>query len=233
MDKNTAAQTLIDAAELVHSDEVRAAMEIGAAALRIVSGIESERDHLRARVAELEAESETLKHHLEKSEATALELADRLECAQWPQTAEPVEYDEDLHDAWQYRLVELVKQYRDAEAGHEVRDAFRAITAHINVLPMGMAMLPAEARAGLTIQANEIDRLRAHIADLDDQLGDMRRDLNDARSAQQPAQDVARDALERIAIYPLGRGDEISAHGYRKIAREALTALAASKGDKA
>lgn len=51
----------------------------------------------------------------------------------------------------------------------------------------------------MTRAANEIDRLRAQVADLDDQLADMRRDLSDARSGWESAVAEVRELEAREA----------------------------------
>jgi len=111
------------------------------------------------------------------------ELLNRCYVALGEQQVQEGQYDDELHEAWQSRLIGLIKSYRAADDGSEVRDVFRAITAHIEVQPMSMTMLPAEAQAGLALQRNEIDRLKQQLRAEGDRITELRQDAMDMTSA--------------------------------------------------
>ena len=71
--------------------------------------------------------------------------------------------DEMLHRAWEERMLELVKDYRAADDGLEVRDAWRELQEHIGVLPASLELAVPELRAGIALQLREIERLRSAI----------------------------------------------------------------------
>lgn len=52
-------------------------------------------------------------------------------------------YDEELHNAWVTRALQLAVEYREAEPGREVREAMRAMKAHLEGRPASMDALPA------------------------------------------------------------------------------------------
>ena len=68
--------------------------------------------------------------------------------------------DEDLHAAWRLKMLDLVREYRIADDGEEVRDAWRDIRDHLGVLPASMDLSTQELRCGIALQLKEIDRLR-------------------------------------------------------------------------
>lgn len=47
----------------------------------------------------------------------------------------PMDYDEELHTAWVTRALQLAMDYREADPGREVRDAMRAMKAHLEGRP--------------------------------------------------------------------------------------------------
>lgn len=71
--------------------------------------------------------------------------------------------DEMLHGAWIARMLELAKEYRAADDGRDVRDAWRALQEHIGVLPASLELTVPELRAGIALQLREIERLRGAI----------------------------------------------------------------------
>ena len=50
-----------------------------------------------------------------------------------------MDYDADLHAAWVATALALALEYREADAGGEVRDAFRALKGHLEGQPASMA----------------------------------------------------------------------------------------------
>lgn len=49
-----------------------------------------------------------------------------------------MDYDEELHAAWVKQALHLALEYREAEPGREVRDAMRAMKAHLEGRPASM-----------------------------------------------------------------------------------------------
>lgn len=49
-----------------------------------------------------------------------------------------MDYDEELHAAWVKQALHLAMHYREAEPGREVRDAMRAMKAHLEGRPASM-----------------------------------------------------------------------------------------------
>jgi hypothetical protein len=82
--------------------------------------------------------------------------------------------DIELHMAWQAKLLDLAREYRIADDGHEVRDAWRSLREHIGVVPASMELADPELRAGIELQRNEIDRLRQHLRCEGDRVAELR-----------------------------------------------------------
>lgn len=127
------------------------------------------------------------------------ELLNRCYVALGEQQVQEGQYDDELHEAWQSRLIGLIKSYRAADDGSEVRDAFRAITAHIEVQPMSMTMLPAEAQAGLVLQRNEMDRLKQQLRAEGDRIAELNAKLGGQQSVPD-ADALAQSVIERLEL---------------------------------
>lgn len=191
----------------------------------------AEYDALAGKIATLEADNAKLRAELERRESDGrklvpveptpelrealrqaihaapthplAELLNRCYVALGEQQVQEGQYDDELHEAWQSRLIGLIKSYRAADDGSEVRDVFRAITAHIEVQPMSMTMLPAEAQAGLALQRNEIDRLKQQLRAEGDRIAELRQDALDMTSALGDAHSENYRILEELRAWKL------------------------------
>lgn len=90
--------------------------------------------------------------------------------------------DEMLHSAWQGKMLDLVREYRIADDGRDVRDAWRELRQHIGVLSDSMELTVPELRAGIELQLKEIDRLRQHLRDEGDRVTELRDALHSLAS---------------------------------------------------
>jgi hypothetical protein len=73
---------------------------------------------------------------------------------------------------WKGRLLDCAREYRIADDGAEVRDAWRDLKAHVDSLPSILS--DAELRAGVAIQLHEIDRLRKMLREESDRVSTLR-----------------------------------------------------------
>ena len=71
-----------------------------------------------------------------------------------------MDYDSDLHAAWRVKLLDIVKEYRIAEDGNDVRGAWKAIHRHIAEIPSSMDINVNEMLTGISLQRKEIESLR-------------------------------------------------------------------------
>lgn len=92
-------------------------------------------------------------------------------------------YDDELHAAWCDRLNDLAKQYRVADDGREVRDAWRALQQHIDATPASLPIPDRAMRDGLTLQRRKIDNLRMHLRRANIQVLELRRAIEQMRVA--------------------------------------------------
>lgn len=81
-----------------------------------------------------------------------------------------MDYDEELCAAWQGKLLDLAREYRIADDGHEVRDAWKDLREHIGALPASIDLTIPELRTGIALQRNEIDRLRSCLSENGDRI---------------------------------------------------------------
>lgn len=79
---------------------------------------------------------------------------------------------DDMLYQWKGELLDYAREYRIADDGQEVRDAWRDLKAHIDELPS--ALSDAELRAGIALQLREIDRLRQMLRDESDRVSELR-----------------------------------------------------------
>lgn len=61
---------------------------------------------------------------------------------------------------WRARMLDLVREYRIADDGDEVRAAWKDIREHLEGIPVDAKITPPEWRAGIELQKREIDSLR-------------------------------------------------------------------------
>ena len=94
------------------------------------------------------------------------------------------EIDDHLHKAWRDGLIELCKSYRFATDGYDVRNTWRDLIAHLDNQPASMGELTdSELRAGVTMQRNEIDRLKMSLRDEGDRISELLQDVQTTADA--------------------------------------------------
>ena len=115
------------------------------------------------------------------------------------------EIDDHLHKSWRDGLIELCKSYRFATDGYDVRNTWRDLIAHLDNQPASMGELTdSELRAGVTMQRNEIDRLKMSLRDWKLQAltaKDERDALLEMNGKQAQTITLLRDTLKTIEPY--------------------------------